>query len=122
MNRKNAQQRHIVAKATELPPGSRRIVTIGGHEIGVFNVGGEYFALLNYCPHRSGPLCLGRLRPLVTSPSGTQLDHEREGEIIKCPWHLWEFDIKTGKAISDPKLAVRTYEAKQENDQVVIYV
>lgn len=123
MNRKKTKARYVVAQAEELPPGGRCIVTVrGGHKIGVFNVGGEYYALLNYCPHRAGPLCMGRQRPLVTSTGAPHIDHQRENEILKCPWHQWEFDIRTGKAISDPKLAVRTYEAKQEDDQVVLYV
>ena len=122
MTNRKAKQRYVVARTEELPPGQRRIVTVRGREIGVFNVGGEYFALLNYCPHRAAPLCLGRQRPLVTSTDVSQVGHERENEIIKCPWHQWEFDIRTGKALFDPKLAVRTYEAKQEEDQVVIYL
>ena len=122
MTNRQAKQRYVVARAEELPPGQRRIVTVRGREIGVFNVGGEYFALLNYCPHRAAPLCLGRQRPLVTSADVPQVGHERENEILKCPWHQWEFDIRTGKALFDPKLAVRTYEAKQEEDQVVIYL
>ena len=68
------------------------------------------------------PLCLGRQRPLVISAGIPQVGHERENEILKCPWHQWEFDIRTGKALFDPKLAVRTYEVKQEEDQVVIYL
>jgi len=122
MAKRQAKQRYVVARTEELPPGQRRIVTVRGREIGVFNVGGEYFALLNYCPHRFAPLCLGRLRPLVTSADVPQVGHERENEILKCPWHQYEFDIRTGKALFDPKLAVRTYEAKQEDDQVVIYL
>ena len=41
---------------------------VGGREIGVFNLGGTFYALRNICPHRGAPLCRGRLRPLVTSP------------------------------------------------------
>jgi nitrite reductase/ring-hydroxylating ferredoxin subunit len=114
-------KRHFVAPASELPPGSRRIITIGGREIGVFNVAGEFYALRNLCPHRGGPLCKGRVRPLVVSVGMTQLAHEREGEILKCPWHQWEFDIKTGQALYDPHLRVKTYRAVQEGDEVVVY-
>jgi 3-phenylpropionate/trans-cinnamate dioxygenase ferredoxin subunit len=111
-----------VARAADLPPGARRIVTVNEHEIGVFNVNGAYYALLNYCPHRAGPLCRGRLRPLVTSAGVYKVEHEREGEILKCPWHQWEFDIRTGQALYDDRLRVRTYEAAQEGEDVVVYV
>lgn len=114
--------RHVVASVAELPPGSRKIVQIGSREIGVFNVQGIFYALRNLCPHRSGPLCLGRVRPLVVSPGVYAVEHDRDGEILKCPWHQWEFDIKTGQALYDPHLRVKTYRAVQEGDEVVVYV
>lgn len=119
---KQQAERHVVALATELPSGGRKVVMVNGHEIGVFHVGDTYYALLNRCPHRTGPLCKGRLRPLVISAGGTQVAHERESEILKCPWHQWEFDIKTGQALYDERLRVRTYRVAQEGDEVVLYL
>ncbi len=46
--------------------------------------------------------------------------HEREGEILKCPWHQWEFDIRTGRALYDETLRVRTYDVRIEGDEVVL--
>ncbi len=119
--RSMASNRHVVARAADLPPGARLIVTIHGREIGVFNVAGEYYALLNYCPHRAGPLCQGRVRPLVVADGVYSLHHEREGEILKCPWHQWEFDIRTGRALADQTLRVRTYRVVEEAGEVVVY-
>jgi nitrite reductase (NADH) small subunit len=116
------QTRHVVAPATELPPGARKIVTVNGHEIGVFNVEGSFYAILNYCPHRAGPLCAGRTRPLVTSSGVYQREYEREGQILKCPWHQWEFDLATGQDLYDEKLRVRTYQVEQEGEEVVLFV
>lgn len=115
-------KRHIVAPITDLPPGKRKIVTINGREIGVFNVNGALYALRNICGHRGGPLCSGRLRPLVLGDAPLQFEYERESEILKCPWHQWEFDIKTGQALYDEKLRVKTYRVAQEGEDVVIYV
>lgn len=115
-------KRHLVARAADIPPGQRKVVTVAGREMGVFNVDGVYYALRNICPHRGAPLCHGRLRPLMTSPGVYQLESEREGEILKCPWHQWEFDIKTGQALFDDKLRVKTYEVRQEDDEVVVYL
>ncbi len=113
--------RHVVATAAELPPGQRKIVEVGGREIGVFNVRGKLYALRNVCPHRSAPLCLGRLRPLVVAPGVYSVAHEREDEVLKCPWHNYEFDIRTGQALFDPRLRVRTYSVCQEGDEIVLY-
>ena len=45
---------HVIATADEIPPGGRKIVTVNGREIGVFNLGGDYYALRNICPTRRG--------------------------------------------------------------------
>jgi 3-phenylpropionate/trans-cinnamate dioxygenase ferredoxin subunit len=102
---------HAVCRTEELPPGERKIVAVAGRSIGVFNVNGVYYALRNACPHRHAPLCLGRVRGLVLADQPYDVRVEREGEIIACPWHGWEFDITTGRSHFNPhKLWVRTYD------------
>jgi 3-phenylpropionate/trans-cinnamate dioxygenase ferredoxin subunit len=114
--------RHVVAFVADLAPGQRKVITVAGRSIGVFNVNGEFYALRNQCAHRGGPLCKGRLRPLVLPAHGTHLAYEREGEILKCPWHQWEFDVKTGQALYDERLRVKTYPVVREGDEVVLYI
>jgi nitrite reductase/ring-hydroxylating ferredoxin subunit len=105
-------ERHVVAKVAELPPGSRRLVTIRGREVVVFNVEGEYFALLDRCPHQGGSLSRGKLTGLVEAGEPGQVRYSRRGEIIRCPWHGWEYDLRTGKSWCDPvRLRVRNYPA-----------
>jgi nitrite reductase/ring-hydroxylating ferredoxin subunit len=107
--------RHVVATATEIPPGGRKIVTIRGREIGVFNHGGEYFALLNRCPHQGGELCKGTLVGLATSRQPGKFQWSRAGEMLKCPWHGWEYDIRTGQSWCDPNdTKVKAYDVTLE--------
>ena len=80
-----ASKRYVVARAEDLPAGARKIVSVGNREIGVFNIEGSYYALRNNCPHKNGPLCRGRLRPLVVSPGVYQIDYQQEGLVLKCP-------------------------------------
>jgi nitrite reductase/ring-hydroxylating ferredoxin subunit len=88
-----------VARVADLPPGSRVIVELDGQSIGVFNVNGEFVAVLNVCPHELGPVCLGRVGgTTLPSPPG-EYRWGREGEILACPWHGWEFDLLTGKPL-----------------------
>lgn len=81
-------ERHEVCPVGDLAPGERRLVEIGGESIGVFNVDGEFYALKNVCPHHLTPLCEGTITGTVR-PSGSvgEYDWEREGEVIRCPWH-----------------------------------
>mgnify|MGYP001344915172 CR=1 FL=1 len=107
--------KHVVATAGEIPPGGRKIVEIGGRSIGVFNLGGEYVALLNRCPHQGGPLCEGKLWGLLEASAPGEFSYSRKGEILTCGWHGWEFDVRTGQSWCDPaRLRVRTYEAHVE--------
>jgi nitrite reductase/ring-hydroxylating ferredoxin subunit len=106
---------YVVATAAEIPPGGRKIVDIAGRSVGVFNVGGSYFALRNTCPHAGGPLCEGVLSGFVSSPEPGRYTYERRGEFLRCPWHQWEFDIRTGESWFDPtRTRVRSYPASVE--------
>ena len=117
-----ASKRYVVAQAEDLPAGARKIVSVNNREIGVFNIGDRYYALRNSCPHKNGPLCRGRLRPLVVSPGVYQIDYQQEGLVLKCPWHQWEFDLATGQALYDETMRVKTYAAGREGEEVVVYV
>lgn len=102
--------KHIVATVTDLPPGSRKLVTIKGRPIAVFNLGGEFFGLLNRCPHQGGDLCAGLVTAVVTADRPGEYRMTREGEIIRCPWHGWEFDIRTGQSWCEPdRIQTRQY-------------
>jgi nitrite reductase/ring-hydroxylating ferredoxin subunit len=108
-------KKHVVAAVSEIPPGGRKLVTADGRAIVVFNVGGEFFALSNRCPHRGGNLSKGLLTGLVLSDGPGQYQYIRQGEIIRCPWHSWEFDIRTGRSWCDPeRLRARNYAVSVE--------
>jgi nitrite reductase/ring-hydroxylating ferredoxin subunit len=108
--------KYIVATVEEIPPGGRKIVEVAGRSIGVFNLGGSFFALRNRCPHQGGPLCQGTLGGLVVSRGPGEYQFTRPGEILRCPWHGWEFDIRTGASWVEPeRLHVRRYEVTVEH-------
>ncbi len=104
---------HLVCLETELKPGERIIINVGKRSIGVFNLKGEFFAILNICPHQLAPLAEGKIRGYCPPGEVGAFKYEREGEIIRCPWHGWEFDIKTGKSIFNPhKVKTASYPVK----------
>ncbi len=119
--------RFVVGPVEEIAPGQRKLVVPfrGRAGIGVFNVDGAYYALRNLCPHKSGPLCTGAVtgRMVADRPpgdSGFGLEWERDGEIIRCPWHLWEFEIATGRCLVDRKVRVKSYPVVVEDGQIVV--
>jgi nitrite reductase/ring-hydroxylating ferredoxin subunit len=103
--------RHIVAPLAEVPPGSRKLVQVKGRDVALFNVKGELFAVLDRCPHAGASLCHGRLTGLMSAGGPGSYEHSRDGEILRCPWHGWEFDLRTGKSCAEPnKLWIKNFE------------
>jgi len=94
---------YIVATVDEIPPGQRKLVEVAGRSIGVFNLAGEYFALRNTCPHQGGPLCSGRLTGHNITLCAWRIYLGHVGEILACPWHGWEFDLRTGACLVDKR-------------------
>jgi 3-phenylpropionate/trans-cinnamate dioxygenase ferredoxin subunit len=115
----DGKRRYIVARAGEILPGARRIVELDGRSIGVFNVHGRYVAVLNLCPHELAPVCLGRLGGTTLASKPGEWVWGREGEILACPWHGWEFDLLTGACLTDRR-RLRMYEVIVEDDQIVV--
>jgi 3-phenylpropionate/trans-cinnamate dioxygenase ferredoxin subunit len=94
--------RVVVARVADVPPGERLIVELDGRSIGIFNVDGEFFAILNRCPHMGAELCKGDILGLVESdrPGDVRLIEDRK--YLACPWHGWEFDLRTGQSWFNP--------------------
>ena len=92
------------------------LVEVGGREIGVFNIAGEYFAIGNRCPHNGASLCKGTIVGLVEASEPGSYRFSRRNELIRCPWHGWEFDLRTGRSWCEPdRTKVRSYDLTIES-------
>jgi 3-phenylpropionate/trans-cinnamate dioxygenase ferredoxin subunit len=100
--------------------GTRKIIDAEGRSIGIYNIGGAFHAIRNICPHQGAPLCTGPTVAFVTSDEPGEFTYEREGEILRCPWHQWEFDIKSGCMIVDPKMRTKTYDVTVERFDISV--
>lgn len=113
--------RHVLAPTREIPPGSRKLFIVKGRPIAVFNLDGEFFGMLNRCPHQGGSLCEGVVTGLVLSSRPGEYTYARKGEIIRCPWHGWEFDIRTGQSYCEPeRIRTRSYPVDTASGAAVI--
>ena len=111
---------HNVGRCTDIPEGEGLAVDIGGRPIGIFKVGEKVYAVKNMCPHKRAPLAKGTLEGtmLPTSCAGG-FDYGMEGQVLKCPWHGWEFDIETGQClfgVSDSR--IKTYPVSVRDGEV----
>jgi nitrite reductase/ring-hydroxylating ferredoxin subunit len=113
--------RHVVASVDEIPVGSRKIVTVRGREIGIFNVGGAFYGLINRCPHQGAPLCQGEIVSRLVAPMPGDYRLTRPGEMLRCPWHCWEFDIRTGQSLCDPNsVQARAFDVAVEAGKTLV--
>jgi len=97
-----AQER--AAKLSEIPVGSIKEVQVAGTPVALANVGGKFYAIANTCLHRGGPLGQGML----------------EGTVVTCPWHGWQYDVTTGKAVMNPAAGVGCYRTEVQGEEVYV--
>jgi nitrite reductase (NADH) small subunit len=97
---------HRIASVAECPPGVCLEVVAGERVVALFNVGGEFFALDGVCPHQGGPLGQGEL----------------SGCVVTCPWHGWQFDVRTGQHQLSRNVVQPRFEIKVEQGAVWVDV
>ena len=115
----------VVADADELSDGDYLVTEVQGREIGVFNVEGELYAYTNWCAHQSGPICEGYLSGTTDAtfdPETLETTQEwvKEGEIITCPWHGWEYDLLSGDCLSKKGIRLPEHDARVEDGEIVV--
>jgi nitrite reductase (NADH) small subunit len=113
---------HYVGDAGEIPVGTHKIVELAGRSIGVYNVKGEFYAIHNYCPHEGAPLCRGNVCGTTLESGVYEFIYGRDQEIVRCPWHGWEFDIKTGKSLFSDKTRARSYKTRVDEGKVGVII
>ena len=113
--------RHVVGPASDLPAGARKLVTVQGRAIALFNIEGELFAIADRCPHSGGSLVHGYLTGLLTSSCPGEYDYAASRESIRCPWHAWEFNLRTGRSQCEPdRMKVRTFPASIATGETLV--
>ena len=118
----NGRRRYFVCDADALAPGERIVRDFDGLSIGVFNVDGRLYALHNRCPHRGGALCLGPVTGTAIADAGFRFVYGREGELVRCAWHGWEFEIASGRSLVDPRIRAKTFPVELEDGGVYVLV
>jgi len=95
-----------VASTTDLQPGKAMTVAVDGKEIALYNVAGRICATANTCLHQGGPLGEGTL----------------EGEVVTCPWHMWEYNVCTGELVGNRSVKLNTYPVEVDGADIKVGV
>ena len=114
-----------VAELEQLEGAARVVVSVGDDDVVVFAHDGEVLAYLNVCPHQGGPVAEGVLIGRVEAVDDA--DGRPLGEVfsktdthIVCPWHGFEFNVKTGLCATNRRIALRRYETAVEDGEVFL--
>jgi nitrite reductase/ring-hydroxylating ferredoxin subunit len=115
----------FIGKAAELADGDRRIVICGGAEVGIFREAQAFYAYSNICAHQGGPACEGLIIARVEEhilPDGTSrgMRFSATERNFVCPWHGYEYDIRTGECVADRRIALRKYRVEQRGDDLYV--
>lgn len=94
-----------VARKGDLEPGTGKTVDVNGTPVALFNIDGIYYAIHDTCPHEEGPLGEGELSPAA---------------VVTCPWHAYEFDVTSGRCLTEPAYSVERFEVRVEGDDILI--
>src|SRR5919106_4268662 len=113
--------KQAVCRKDELGPGEMTSGQIGPIKVVVIRANdGSLHALVAKCLHQGGPLDKGKLYEHISSTEdvGQYVAYDGQ-EILKCPWHGYEYDLKTGCVIADPSRRLQTFQVREEGDDIV---
>ncbi|HEX4668470.1 MAG TPA: Rieske (2Fe-2S) protein [Solirubrobacterales bacterium] len=91
--------RERLGEVSDFRDGEITVREVGGRSVGVFRDGESFYGMLNICPHRGAPVCEGVVTgTMLPSPPGEYV-YGLDGLVVRCPWHGWEFDLRSGESI-----------------------
>lgn len=86
-----------VCRVDDLAPGEKRRIVVGRRPIALCRTAsGEYYAVSDNCPHQGASMSAGALGGAMVAAEPGRYTWGRSGEVLRCPWHAWEFDVTTG--------------------------
>ena len=95
-----------VARVDDVAPGTVTTVYAGDEAIALARVENEFYATQPACLHLEGPLGEGKL----------------DGCVLACPWHGWQYDVRTGQNEFDLAIQLRTYDVQVEDGEVRVRI
>ena len=115
------KDRFPVGRVEDFPPGSHPIVDVGGRSLGIYNVDGALYAVQNLCPHALAPICMAPVTGTYLPSAPGEFVYGLEGRVLRCTWHGWEYDIRTGEALfGTERRRLATFPVTVEAGQVFV--
>ena len=114
-----------VGAAVDFANPGRKVIEFEGIEVGVFRLGDDFFAYANVCPHMGGPACQGKMMPKVEEViagdrTSSGMAFSKTQMNIVCPWHGYEYDMRTGIHAGNPKVRLRPINVRVSDGDVIV--
>lgn len=114
-----------VGPTTAFADPGRKLIESDGVEIGIFKLNGEFFAYENVCPHMGGPACQGKIIAKVEEAIADDrtckgMEFSKIKINVVCPWHGFEFDIRTGRHPGNPRYHLRPVKVRLDGADVIV--
>ena len=111
-----------VGSAEELHREGRRVVEVEGRRVGIVSVGDRFYAMHDRCPHKGASMCAGTVSGTFVASAPQEYVYGRHDQVIRCPWHGWEFDLETGRSMLEPKrVGIKVYRVSVDDGEVVVH-
>lgn len=90
---------------SSFPDRQFRIVKVSNRDVGIYRRDDDFYAILDVCPHRGAPVCSGVVCGTMLPSRPGELEYGLDGYVLRCPWHGWEFDLRSGESVGhvDPR-------------------
>lgn len=120
MTNPGSKTMHFVARLEQIPDHGCYIVRVNEVEIGLFRIEHEIHAYRNGCPHAGAPVCKGLITGTRLPSAVYEYTYGKDREILRCPWHGWEFDLRTGQHLAQEHVKLRAYKVVIQDECVYI--
>lgn len=111
---------HYVADLDRLEDAKPEIVSVAGRSIGIIAANGQVYAVRNVCPHKGAPICRGEVRGTLLPSEPSTFVFGLENQVLRCPWHGWEFKLEGGASLCGLKARLTLYPVTIRDNSVFV--
>lgn len=118
----SSRERTYLCRTSEIPAGQKRVFDVGRRRVICVNFNGRFLAVQAVCPHRGADLAFGDVCGTMLESEPHSYVYGKHDQLIRCPWHGWQFDIETGRSVFDDRTRIATYPTEVMDGAVYIVI
>lgn len=113
---------HQVCTSDELAEGQHRLINHDKGEVGIVRYNGRLVAIRNRCPHAGAQLLLKPVSQTTVASCPHTIELGYQDGVFTCPWHHWEFDLRDGSCLADPRLRLEKFPVEEAGGKILVEI